>query len=316
MSLEKAAIFSNATIDRNKQPGKEVYKGPGGPLKYMKAALEGLGFKITAFVPWGNDFPVNVLTGIELYPSKPTGETSLRFDNDDNFSPRRQYVHTGDCPIVPPIDLLTETEIAELDLVIIAPLLPWGADNYLNIIRMFRGNERKQRFGKPFIMMVPQGDARVVAYDGLISHRDWPGNDQKIWEVIANTDLIVFSEDDIPGIDDKAQIWSTYPAIGQSPVVVVTRNKKGSTTYIDGAVIHDHAYYIADSEIINRTGLGDVFAAALSGHLLWSGLMQRLEQSIRYAHAAAGLTLLTTPDQLQLSYERVESFMRSRSLRE
>ena len=74
-------------------------------------------------------------------------------------------------------------------------------------------------------------------------------------DVLPRTQLLVLSEEDLPGGDASAVAW-----LQQVPLGAITHGKRGATLYVNGDSYHVEADAAKE---IDPTGAGDVFASTL-----------------------------------------------------
>src|SRR6266446_1687797 len=73
--------------------------------------------------------------------------------------------------------------------------------------------------------------------------------------VLPQTQLLVLSEEDLPGGEEAAVAW-----LQQVPLGAITRGRRGATLYVNGDPYHVEADGATE---VDETGAGDVFATTL-----------------------------------------------------
>jgi sugar/nucleoside kinase (ribokinase family) len=101
------------------------------------------------------------------------------------------------------------------------------------------------------VAVLPQGWMRKRGRGGLMGFQPWEDADA----VLPQTQLLVLSEEDLPGGEAAAVAW-----LQQVPLGAITRGRRGATLYVNGDPYHVEAD--AASEV-DETGAGDVFATTL-----------------------------------------------------
>jgi len=101
------------------------------------------------------------------------------------------------------------------------------------------------------VAVLPQGWMRKRGRGGLMGPQPWEDVD----DVLPRTQLLVLSEEDLPGGDAGAVAW-----LEQVPLGAITRGKRGATLYVNGDSYHVEADAAKE---IDPTGAGDVFASTL-----------------------------------------------------
>jgi sugar/nucleoside kinase (ribokinase family) len=132
-------------------------------------------------------------------------------------------------------------------------------------------------FKNSTVMLTLQGWLRRWDADGRVRFKRW--FDPTVLEAI---DIVVFSEEDIVEAPELEQEFAR-----RVRHLFVTRAERGGTYYHKGKAIH---YDTPQVEVVNPTGAGDVYAAALLSSLYVTN--NDIEASIRVA-ARLGATSVT-----------------------
>jgi 1D-myo-inositol 3-kinase len=101
------------------------------------------------------------------------------------------------------------------------------------------------------VAVLPQGWMRKRGRGGLMGPQPWDDADL----VLPRSQLLVLSEEDLPGGDAGAAAW-----LQQVPLGAITRGKGGATLYVNGDSYHVEADAATE---VDATGAGDVFATTL-----------------------------------------------------
>ena len=101
------------------------------------------------------------------------------------------------------------------------------------------------------VAVLPQGWMRKRGRGGLMGPQPWEDAE----DVLPRAQLLVLSEEDLPGGDAGATAW-----LQQVPLGAITRGKRGATLYVNGDAYHVEADAATE---IDATGAGDVFASTL-----------------------------------------------------
>jgi sugar/nucleoside kinase (ribokinase family) len=101
------------------------------------------------------------------------------------------------------------------------------------------------------VAVLPQGWMRKRGRGGLMGAQPW----EDALAVLPQTQLLVLSEEDLPGGEEAAVAW-----LQQVPLGVITRGRSGATLYVNGDPYHVEADTATE---IDETGAGDVFATTL-----------------------------------------------------
>ena len=92
---------------------------------------------------------------------------------------------------------------------------------------------------------------RTRGKDGVMGPQPWEDAD----DVLPLTQLLVLSEEDVPGSEETAVKW-----FDQVPLGAITRARRGATLYVNGEPYHVAPDRAAETD---PTGAGDVFATTL-----------------------------------------------------
>ena len=101
------------------------------------------------------------------------------------------------------------------------------------------------------VAVLPQGWMRKRGRGGLTAPQRWEDAEA----VLLQTQLLVLSEEDLPGGEEAAVAW-----LQQVPLGAITRGKRGATLYVNGDPYHIEADAVTE---VDETGAGDVFATTL-----------------------------------------------------
>jgi sugar/nucleoside kinase (ribokinase family) len=106
-------------------------------------------------------------------------------------------------------------------------------------------------FDDASLAVLPQGWMRARGKGGVIIPQPWEDAD----DVLPLTQLLVLSEEDVPGSEETAVKW-----FQQVPLGAITRARRGATLYVNGEPYHVEADRATETD---PTGAGDVFATTL-----------------------------------------------------
>jgi len=248
----------------------------GGTVTYAALTARNLGYRaavLTSVEP-ALDLAA-ALAGVDVHRVPATATTT--FDNQYVNGHRRQYLYAVAAPItaahVPPA--WRQTPVVHLGPLVreLAADLP-------------------AHFPHSLVGVTPQGWLR--AWDGqdrLVRPRSWV----EAPKVLARTDVLIFSQEDVGGDRDTIVAWSRLV-----PVMVVTQGPRGADVYVRGEPRHVPAFPARE---VDPTGAGDAFAAAF---LLRFQESANPYEAARFAHCVAsfcvegpGATNLPTREQVR-----------------
>lgn len=249
---------------------------PGGTVSYATRTAASFGLRVALLTSAiENDPLLASLTPYGEIVSLPAAETTT-YENIYLPTGRVQYVRGVAAPIgaaeVPP-------HFLGAPLVHLAPI---AGEIDPQIAHTFKNST---------VLLTLQGWLRRWDADGRVSFRRWFDPD-----VLKSINIVVFSEEDIV---ESPQLETEFA--GAVEHLFVTRAEKGGTYYHRGTPFH---YTTPQVELVNPTGAGDVFAAALLASLpaLNNDLHAAIHVAARLGAVAVTRNLLEgapTPDEVQ-----------------
>lgn len=209
----------------------------GGTVSYAARTAHAFGLRVGVLTSAASDEPL--LTALSPYAeviSLPA-ETTTTYENIYTAAGRKQYVRGVAAPIT--VDDLPETW-RNAPLVHFAPIAGEAQD--ATLLSVFPPSTTR--------LLTLQGWLRRWDTDGLVQFRPW--FDAALLRLL---DVVVFSEEDVTAAPDMiAQIAEIVPEL------FVTQAERGGLYYHVGAASR---YSTPQVEVLEPTGAGDVFAAAL-----------------------------------------------------
>lgn len=209
----------------------------GGTALFAALTAHQLGVQAAIVTACAADLDLSALP-VNLPVLRQLSQHTTLFENRYSAEGRTQLLHRR----AEPIDLQgVPAEWQDAPIVHLAPImqeLPIG-DSTLH-------------FPNALVTVTPQGWLRHVHPSHIVTTtpttlRELP---------LAGTRLVIVSEEDVQG--DEQLVWQLSQRI---PLVVLTRAERGATVLCDGQAIDVPAF---QAQVVDPTGAGDVFAAALS----------------------------------------------------
>ncbi|GAB4508951.1 MAG: PfkB family carbohydrate kinase [Anaerolineae bacterium] len=209
----------------------------GGTVSYAARTAHAFGLRVGVLTSAAQDEPLlDELTAYAEIINLPSAQTTT-FENIYEPAGRKQYVRAvggrigaKDVPeawhSAPMIHFAPLTD--EIDADIVAPF-----------------TSAHQRS-----MLTPQGWMRRWDADGRVHFKQWQDD-----AILSQMDIVVFSEEDIAEAPHLEQAF-----VQVAPRVVVTRAYHGGTYYVQA---ERYTYKAVETEAVDPTGAGDVFAASL-----------------------------------------------------
>ncbi len=248
----------------------------GGTVTYAALTARNLGYRAAVLTSAEPTLDLSaVLAGVQVH--RVSSAATTIFDNQYVGGSRRQYLYAVADPItaahVPPA-------WQQAPVVHLGPLVhELGAD-------------LAAHFPHSLVGVTPQGWLRTWDNtDRLVRRRSWI----EAPTVLAHTDVLVFSEEDVAGDPATIEAWA-----GMVPILIVTQGARGADVYVRGVPRHVPAF---PAHEVDPTGAGDVFAAAF---LLRFRESNDPYEAARFAHCVAafcvegpGTTNLPTREQVE-----------------
>jgi sugar/nucleoside kinase (ribokinase family) len=234
----------------------------GGTASYATRTASAFGLRVGVLTSAAQDEPL--LDELRPYAEQmvvlPADATST-FENIYTASGRTQYIR-GVAARIRPEDVPSEWLSAPL--VHLAPLTD-EVDPQIG-----------HRFKDSTVLLTLQGWLRRWEVDGRVRFKRWYDP-----VVLRDIDMVVFSEEDIP---EAPELEGEFAQSVRH--LFVTRAERGGTYYRQGEPIQ---YDTPQVEVVNPTGAGDVFAAALLSSLYLTN--HNMEASIRVAARLGALSV-------------------------
>ncbi len=211
----------------------------GGTVGYAARTANAFGIQVAALTSAAANEPL--LDQMRDYAdvlSLPADATTT-FENIYEPSGRKQYVR-GVASQINPADI--PAAWLKAPLVHLAPIAG-EADTKI-----------AHQFKDAMVMLTLQGWLRHIGEDGLVSFKRWLDVD-----TLRAIDIMVYSEEDIVQAPELEQAF-----IDNVEHLFITRAERGGTYYHNGEAFE---YSTPQVELVQPTGAGDVFAAALLASL-------------------------------------------------
>jgi hypothetical protein len=247
---------------------------PGGSIVYAATQAKRLGLSVGAVTACGPDVnPQAIVPGVEWQVVR--DKVTTTFENRYVDGRREQRV----------LALARVLSIADVPV-------SWRSAPIIFLAPIFHDLDPKlpfdSRFKSGFIGLGDQSSLIGLGAQGWLRRRDGervlPGRVKSSPEWLLGSSAVFVSEEDIIDPESVAK-WQDRSRIGRAPIVVLTRADRGCTVW-DAAGRHDLA--AIESESIDPTGAGDVFACAFLVRLHETG---DTLIAARFAAAAAALNV-------------------------
>ena len=208
---------------------------PGGSAYYVALAAQRLGLEVGVLTSIAPDFPRDVFPeGVRI--ANVSTERTTRYRVGESGGSRT-------------LTLLSRAEDIEVQHV----PQDWKRAS-LGVLCPIAGEVDPALVGvfdDASLAVLPQGWMRARGKGGVVIPQPWEDAD----DVLPLTQLLVLSEEDVPGSEDTAVKW-----FQQVPLGAITRARRGATLYVNGEPYHVEADRATETD---PTGGGDVFATPL-----------------------------------------------------
>ena len=239
-------LVGDVCIDHNVSEHTS-YSGWGSALMYMAHNFrDQLAINPTLVASYCKDF-VGYLADLTIIPAIPDRAKTLAIENISQAGHRHQRYQNADGEI-DEISPAARNAVGQADIVIVAPLLPnWPASYVCELL--------SHRQADSLAMLLPQGYFRSASQDGDIHPRQFA----EAADIVPLFDLVIFSEEDCPDPESEGRLLSRYGA-----TIIITQGSKGASQVTEGGLLRVPTEAVAEEDIIDSVGCGDIFGAALA----------------------------------------------------
>ena len=275
MKQPNIVVVGHVCIDHNVSEHASYTNWGSGALYMASHAQRVLGVTPMVVTSYGEDF-AQYGHAFTLHPAAPQVAKTLVYKNVTKNGSRVQHCEQSAASGPPELDATTRRLLASADIVILATLLP----NYsVKYVRELLGLTPLHCLK----VCCPQGYFRHVNRDGSISPREFA----EASELLPLFDLTFLSEEDYPSAHQLAQRWKAQPHMSE---IVITEGPRGASIVTTGGLEHIPTRAIAEEDVVDSVGCGDVFAMATTyGYYM----THDLKAAILRGHLAASYKLLS-----------------------
>lgn len=273
MNQPNVVFVGHVVIDHNKVE-QASYESWGSPAMFMTKYLQKkFALDPTVIASYGKDF-LAFSDGVKLLPRKPNLDHSTAYENIVIHGHRTQYCHHADNTL-PALDSEIKDALSTADLLFLAPLTPaYSVDYVSELMSSVKSGCLK--------VLLPQGYLRRIGESDLV----WPREFDEAAGILPHFDLVVLSDEDHLHASAVAHDWKR---LNPKADIIVTRNIEGADIIQEQGVTHVPTNPVPFNQIVDSTGLGDVFSAAVAYNLYQT---HDLTSAVQAGHAAAREKLL------------------------
>lgn len=273
MKRPNIVFIGHVVIDQNKVE-QTSYTRWGSPAMFMTKYYQShFDLQPTIIASWGPDFSPYA-SDITLLPRLPNLEQSTVYENIVAGGRRTQYCHGANAPL-PMITPEIEDALRAADILIFAPLAPTYDEVYVRQLMHFVAPECLK-------LLSPQGYLRRIAAHDLVRPRDF----QEAATILPHFNVAIISDEDHPQAEAHAHQWKKASPTTE---IIVTLNSRGADIIQLEGAMHVPTTPVPIDQIIDSTGLGDIFCAAVAFHLYEH---DHLKTAVQAAHLATREKLL------------------------
>jgi sugar/nucleoside kinase (ribokinase family) len=273
MDSPNIVFIGHVVIDHNKVEQASYIKW-GSPAMFMTKYFQShFGLQPSIIASYGEDF-LQFTDGLSLLPNTPNLTHSTIYENIVTNGRRTQYCHYGNAPL-PDITPDVQAVLQKADILYLAPLMPTFTADYVTKFMSYVSKDCLR-------ILSPQGYLRHIAADDLVQPREF----SEAAAILPYFDTVILSDEDHPQADERAHQWK---AASPKTEIIITLNARGADIIQSKGVQHIPTTPIPLDQIVDSTGLGDVFSAAV-GYSLYRG--KDLVSAVNTAHDATREKLL------------------------
>lgn len=275
MKQPTIVFIGHVVIDRN-QVEQTSYTNWGSPAMFMAKYFQSqIGPTPTIIASYGPDF-MPYAYDVNLLPPKPNLAQSTVYENIIQNGHRTQFCHYGNAPL-PKVTTDIQSALRQADILFLAPLAPtFTADYIAEVMAYVSSNCLK--------LLLPQGYLRHINQDDLVQPREFT----EAAAILPYFNAVILSDEDHPQANIRAHEWKM---LNPKSEIIVTLSARGADIILPQGLTHVPTTPVPHAQIVDSTGLGDIFSAAV-GYNLFLG--KDLAAAIKAAHAATQDRLLHT----------------------
>lgn len=276
MRKPNIVFIGHVVIDQNKVE-QTSYTRWGSPAMFMTKYFQShFDLQPTIIASYGPDF-LPYAQDVNLLPLQPNLEHSTIYENIVTGGHRTQYCHGAHVPL-PSITPEIEHALRAADILIFAPLAPTYDDAYVRQLMHFVSPQCLR-------LLSPQGYLRQIAEHDLVRPRDF----DEAAAILPHFNVAILSDEDHPQAEAHAHRWKDASPATE---LIVTLNSRGADIIQPSGATHVPTTPVPLDQIVDSTGLGDIFCAAVAYHLYQH---DDLIKAVQAAHLATREKLLSLP---------------------
>lgn len=273
MPKPNIVFIGHVVIDRNKVE-QTSYVNWGSPAMFMTKYFQShFELNPTIIASYGKNF-LQYAGNVTLLPANPNLANSTVYENIVTNGHRTQYCHYSDAPL-PDITPEVQSALRNANILYLAPLTPTFTAEYVAKIMAYVPSNCLK-------VLSPQGYLRSVGPNDLVQPREF----SEAAKILPFFNVVILSDEDHPQANVRTHEWK---AASPNTEIIVTLNARGADIIQQQGVQHIPTSPVPLDQIIDSTGLGDIFSAAV-GYNLFKG--SDLSSAIQAAHSATREKLL------------------------
>lgn len=270
MERPRILLTGHACIDYNISEQAQYTSWGSGVLYMSKYYQDHRQLRPIILTQYGPDL-LPYSTEFQLQPATPPYDKTLIYENTMRNGRRTQRCLNLEQAQPLPLRSSDTQRLRTTDILIVAPLLPNYSYSYLQNMIAWVPNACLK-------VLCPQGYFRTVGGDGEVQSRPF----SEALAILSLFDLVVFSDEDTRAALSMAQQWKRK--LQETDIIITQANQGASIVHAD-SVHHIPTQPIANEDIVDSVGCGDVFAAAVAYHMYETrDLVAAIHEGHRAAH--------------------------------
>jgi len=278
----RIVILGHVCIDKNSSEHAS-YTSAGSPAMFMNLIFTQLpNCEVTIITPYGADF-LPFMGSAHLFPSSPTQEKTLVYENNTSQGKRIQKAHNRQYATTIPMTPDMEISIKQADILIIAPLLPNISSAYIkSVVEKTSPNTIK--------VLSPQGYYRAFTSEDIVTEAEFSAAD----EILNQMDIVIVSDQDRKDMQQTLRHWTEkHPKL----VAVMTKSKDGAIVLKGNKETVVRVEEVKEEDIVDSVGSGDIFTAGFA-YNYWQ--TRDIQQAGDFANALARQCLFFKPNDIKI----------------
>ena len=281
-------ILGTVCIDSNVSENAS-YTSAGSPAMFMNKIFKQFGdCNVSIIASYGPDF-LKYLDGINIFPAQPNTDKTLVYENVSKAGLRTQKSYNREGALAVELDNSIIDVLQQADIIFFAPQSPIYSKEYIQSVTVNLKTGALK-------VLIPQGFYRNFDSENNVLVREFI----EAKEILPLMDIVIVSEQDSPTMLVQAKDW----ALNMNVIPVVTLGEKGAVALKGNDEIQLLAIPVAENEIVDSVGSGDIFSASFAYKYKQTG---DLEAAGKFANAVVRQCLFYKPTDIKINLSKINS---------